>query len=405
MPLELDAEAPVVLQRFDCLVERGKGFRIDPRRVDGELDLLLQLELVRLDDHLLVDRATVVRDGSRDVRAQVVPVRRTVVVPIGLLRHRPLGSGRCQRGRGGGRGRVHGARAELQAESHEQDFRIAAVEVDASGSDDLLVADVWPQPEVAVRAEGYRKTCAGGEAEAVERAGADVKRVGVDPRRHAVERLRIVRALEAQTGTVTPRGSGTGSERVRSHGQREGQYARRDVQVRTEPVEQLGCPAAAEIESLRLLLRQRERHSRLYLTGQIARSYRQWTAEQKEPENLSEGSRASGSWGQESDHAGLHLFVRASRRLIGSFRTESLHQNECRPPIDMANPCTAFSTRRFSCSQASLRRCLNSSRHRRTISCCRWEASVCLWRSRGSCNLALPDPVLHRIQLCAPMMD
>jgi len=55
--------------------------------------------------------------------------------------------------------------------------------------------------------------------------------------------------------------------------------------------------------------------------------------------------------------------------------------------------------------QASLRRCLNSSRHGRTISCCREESSVCLWNSRGSRNLALPDSVLHRIQLCAPMMD
>ncbi len=75
----------------------------------------------------------------------------------------------------------------------------------------LHVAHERPEPGVAPRSERERDPRAGGEPEAVERAGADVERVEVNPGRARPEapalQLGVVRPLEAKPEAVRPGGA------------------------------------------------------------------------------------------------------------------------------------------------------------------------------------------------------
>src|SRR3954469_11269937 len=82
MPLDGDAEALVVLQRLRYLIEGRVRDGFDDAVIPRELDLLFQLELVRFDDDLLVDGATVIRGRPADVGARGHVVRNTIPIRV-----------------------------------------------------------------------------------------------------------------------------------------------------------------------------------------------------------------------------------------------------------------------------------------------------------------------------------
>ena len=88
MTFDLDPEALVVLQRLGHVVEERARDGLDHRAVPGELDLLLQLQLVGLHDHLFVDGAAHVRGRTRHIGTGVGVIGHSVLVAVADGRRR-----------------------------------------------------------------------------------------------------------------------------------------------------------------------------------------------------------------------------------------------------------------------------------------------------------------------------
>ncbi len=131
MPLDLHAETFVVLQRLRDFIEHRKRHVLENCLVPGEVDPLLQLELVPLDDELLVRRAAPVIHGTCHVRAVVHIVGDAIVVTVGAEEGLFVdGEDLCG---GNGRAFAPDTGAHFKADAQTQNLGVAVVETGPTG--------------------------------------------------------------------------------------------------------------------------------------------------------------------------------------------------------------------------------------------------------------------------------